>query len=243
MYRNFWIEIIVWEYGAWKTLNVMKELRHRDWFLTVGNMTSTYIDIQFQSVEDLVKILWQLKEVNTSCPEYKRRNVAIVIDEASIYFFARFFQKFPKEFLPFLVQLRKLNIMMYVIVQDVEMLDKTFRRLCFNVRKYYRWFFVDKVVDFKLHSWTIKEEDEIDALYTPIRVKSVLGWFWYNIIWWTIKYDSFELIWDYNILSKDFSLITFLKDRDERKLLEQETDKRILTRIKRILDPLISFFK
>lgn len=70
----------------------------------------------------------------------------IVLDEASIYFDPRNFKKnfaWKNEMLlDFIYQPRKLNLLMFIVVQSPMELDVKFRRLATHYRKYYKWFWI-----------------------------------------------------------------------------------------------------
>lgn len=59
-----------------------------------------------------------------------KRHILVVIDEAALRFNSHNYKTFPRGLLALLTQQRKLNISMIVIVQDVGMVDISFRRLC-----------------------------------------------------------------------------------------------------------------
>jgi hypothetical protein len=66
----------------------------------------------------------------------------IVLDEASIYFNPRNFKKNfggeNEKLLDFIYQPRKLNLLMFTVVQSPMELDVKFRRLATYYRKYYK---------------------------------------------------------------------------------------------------------
>lgn len=69
-------------------------------------------------------------------PDNFNQKIVIVVDEASLYFNSRDYKNFPPEMYPFLVQLRKLNVSLLLIVQKVNQLDIAFRRVAFEVIEY-----------------------------------------------------------------------------------------------------------
>lgn len=70
----------------------------------------------------------------------------IVLDEASIYFnprnFVKNFSWKNEKLLDFIYQPRKLNLLMFVVVQSPMELDVKFRRLATYYRKYYKWLWI-----------------------------------------------------------------------------------------------------
>lgn len=103
--------------------------------MKIGNYSSPDFHIQFRSLDDLVSVLTAIFEYKKDSDNYSKK-IVVVVDEAPIYFNSRDFKNFPKEIIPFLVQLRKLNVMLIAICQDLRMLDVNFRRLCSEVTEY-----------------------------------------------------------------------------------------------------------
>ncbi len=98
-------------------------------------------------------------------PKNQKQRIIIVVDEAAIYFNARDFKNFPPEILHFLVQLRKLNVLCVIVAQDLKMIDINFRRLCYNVRKYYSFFRIVRMHrDFELLSEDANLNDEMNTI-------------------------------------------------------------------------------
>ena len=132
------LEIVVGEFGAGKTFYTHRRItgwgyRHT---IRVGNYSSPDFHLQFRSIKDLLGILQAIYDYKKD-PVNLSQEIVIVIDEASLYFGNREFKEFPRKMLSFLVQLRKLNVHAIIILQDLKMGDINFRRLCYNVRKYY----------------------------------------------------------------------------------------------------------
>lgn len=197
----FWLEIILWPFGSGKSLYTHASLvtqinrykRKKKPYIAIANYSSPDVTIQFRSIEDFVFILtaiyfWKMDRKNLAVP------VIIVVDEAPIYFGNREFASFPRQLLSFLVQLRKLNCHIQVIAQDLKMLDINFRRLCYNVKKYFTSF---GIVRFHRNYELLSEDANIgDPLNTIESARSWHFWpFFYSTFWkYCLSYDTYELI-------------------------------------------------
>lgn len=204
----YWLEIILWEFWAWKSFYTHRSITnfwHRK-SIKIWNYTSPDFDLQFRSINDLILILDAIYNFKKDRKNIKQR-IEIIIDEAPIYFWNREFKNFPKKLLSFLVQLRKLNVSMKVIAQDLKMLDINFRRLCYNVKKYYKFlYFVRIHKNYELLSEDANINDPINTImskpYFHLWPSINVFLFWLkNKIFGSSLYDTNELIIpDYNIL-------------------------------------------
>lgn len=204
----YWLNIVVWDFGAWKTfythgLITWHSTNHT---IRIGNYTSPDFHIEFRSVQDLVHLLTAIYNFKKD-PENLKQEIVLVLDEASLYFNSRDFRSFPKEMLAFMVQLRKLNVHMYAIVQSLKMLDTNFRRLAFFVTNYSHALGIVRIgTTYELLSEdaNINEESnvlEIDrTFYISPRIKvfirkQLIAMFPSIEIWlWSHKYDTNELV-------------------------------------------------
>lgn len=211
----YWLEIVLWEFWAWKSFYTHRSITkffHRN-SIKIWNYSSPDFDIEFRSIEDLIKILNAIYNFKKD-PNNLKQKIEIIIDEAPLYFWNREFKNFPKKLLNFLVQLRKLNVSMKVIAQDLKMLDINFRRLCYNVKKYYKFIhFIRFYKNYELLSEDANLNDPINSVMSRPHFKFwpwlTLKLFGYrNKIFWSSLYDTNELI------MPDYSVI------DEKKLQE-----------------------
>lgn len=139
--------------------------------IKIGNYVSPDFHLQYRSVADLVNILRAIYDFKKD-PANLDKRINIVIDEASLYFNNRDFKTFPKQMLSFLVQLRKLNVHTLVIVQDLKMVDVNFRRLCYNVRKYYTMLrFIRMYKDYELLSEDANLNDPVNSIMSSPHLK------------------------------------------------------------------------
>ena len=186
---NYWVRIVIWEFGAWKTLSTMaymlkQKQRYKDNIIIFSNILLDFVDFPFNSISDL-RFIFELliNYINkTNKKEFlpTERQILLVIDELHLYFPSSSwwsFIKFSKEDLILLTQCRKRNIEIIWITQELWQISKRFRVLSPYVRKYYkglgfyRWY-----KDFYL-----KTLDSTDLL-NPEVADIVGGWFLRG--WW-----------------------------------------------------------
>ena len=239
------LEIIVGEFGAGKTFYTHRRItgwRHRD-TIRVGNYSSPDFHLQFRSIADLMDILQAIYDYKKD-PKNLSQEIIVVVDEASLYFGNREFKTFPKKLLSFLVQLRKLNVHAIIVLQDLKMGDINFRRLCYNVRKYYTMLrFLRMYKDYELLSEDANLNDPVNSIMSRPHIK--LG------PWLTVKifdgltslfsisslffgssfYDTNEVIIpEYDILDREKMLQLFpytrsVENNEDYKILLQEKEK------------------
>ena len=197
---KYGLQLVVGSFGSGKSLFTHWEVT--TWWqrkaIRIGNYTSPDFHLQFRSVNDLVLIL---KQINDHLKDRKNigKKITIVIDEGALYFGNREFKTFPKQVLSFMVQLRKLGVECIIIAQDLKMLDITFRRLCYNVKKYYYGFgFLRFSRDFELLSEDANINDPINTIASRP----------YFAFWPTIR------IWFFSVLTaiSNLPLMNWLAD-------------------------------
>lgn len=220
----YWLEIILWEFGAWKSFYTHRSITtfyFKD-SIKIWNYSSPDFDLQFRSVNDFINILNAIYNFKKD-PKNLDKHIEIIVDEWAIYFGNREFKSFPKPLLTFLVQLRKLNVSMKIIAQDLKMLDINFRRLCYNVRKYYKFLhFIRMYKDYELLSEDANLNDPINSVMSKPHFKFwpwlTVKIFWFRSkIFWSSLYDTNELIIPhYDILDfeKLVSLFPYTKNID-----------------------------
>lgn len=223
--RWFWLRIITWEFWSWKTLythisltwGILSKLFFRKKHsrsVYIWNYKSSDFDIQFSSMADLLVILERLyyfkqDKVNR---DFK---INLILDEWTIYFNPRNFSNFPSSLIPFLVQLRKLNVSMVVIVQKLMNLDINFRRLVHNIIDYSMWIWIIRVSRTYILA---SEESLLEDPNNTVSMPSFLPWPSIVSKIRPLNYDTFEmitssrhsLIWNpniYLILDQYFPLI------------------------------------
>ncbi len=141
----------------------------------------------------------------------------INIDEASIYFnprnFAKNFSGANERLLDFVYQPRKLNLLMFCVVQSPMELDVKFRRLATYYRKYYKWFY--------FYRW-YKDFLFINPEEIDLEKAEQVGWwmiFWMNINFYPIypryDYNTKELIRPWIDIYQKWSLIDLIKEITE----------------------------
>lgn len=217
LFFKYWLEIIVWWYWDWKSFYTHRSHTNffTEWAIMIWNYTSPDFHIQFRSKQDLIVILKAIYDYKKD-PKNLKQKIIIIIDEAPLYFNNRDFKNFPKELLPFLVQLRKLNVKMIPIAQALKMLDTNFRRLCYNVREYNKFLhFIRMYKDYELLSEDANLNDPINSKLVATRFK-IWPWltlkiFWKsNYIFGSSLYDTNELIIPYyNVIDFDRLLKIF----------------------------------
>ncbi|MDD2487134.1 MAG: hypothetical protein PHS92_02100 [Candidatus Gracilibacteria bacterium] len=233
---SYGLEIIVGAYGTGKSFFTHRSITN--WFgrntIRIGNYCSPDFHLQFRSVKDLIEILQAINNFKKD-PKNLKQKIEIIIDEGALYFGNREFKTFPKGLLSFLVQLRKLNVNTKIILQDLKMADITFRRLCYNVRKYYVGMgFIRFYKDFELLSEDANLNDPINSLVSRPYFK--LG------PWLTVKifglvtrffgsslYDTNEVILPYNNILDNEKLLRIFpytkrieSDEDYKQLIKDK---------------------
>ena len=139
--ENFWLKLITWSFWSWKTKNVYQSafLRRRNnphWII-ISNLKYDFVDIYFDDVEDfqtlmdyLVRYIRDTNDAKDLEENYEFPPIKIIIDEAHIYLFSRDFKAFTKNNLLVLTQVRKREISIDFITQELSQIDVFIRRLC-----------------------------------------------------------------------------------------------------------------
>lgn len=147
--KNYWLNIITWNFGSWKTFKlgtVLYDLKEQNKDVCIiSNVPRAITDIFYNSIEDFQMVLEHMymfyEETNTNFNTYDStwKDIVLVMDESQIYFPARWFadkkQKELREKLTIiLTQCRKRYTKIYCAVQRTKMLDINFRRLADYIR-------------------------------------------------------------------------------------------------------------
>lgn len=150
---NYWLSIITWNFGSWKTFWLWVELyrlkEENPDVCIIANVPRAITDIYYNSINDFQMILEHLymfyEETNHIIDSYNNtwKDIVLVMDESQIYFPARWFadkkQKELREKLTIiLTQCRKRYTRIWCAVQRPKMLDINFRRLADNIWFYYK---------------------------------------------------------------------------------------------------------
>ena len=150
---NYWLSIITWNFGSWKTFWLGVELyrlkEENPDVCIIANVPRAITDIYYNSINDFQMILEHLymfyEETNHIIDSYNNtwKDIVLVMDESQIYFPARWFadkkQKELREKLTIiLTQCRKRYTRIRCAVQRPKMLDINFRRLADNIWFYYK---------------------------------------------------------------------------------------------------------
>lgn len=216
---NYWIRLVVGEFWAWKTYSVFyhvyKMKQKKDDIFVIANSPYHFVDLLYSSKEDLIKIFRFLvkyaEETNDKDVLQKYhdfRDIVLIIDEAHLYFFSRWFHKnFDFESLIVLTQLRKRRITIYLITQELWQIDSTLRRLVPYVRKYYYGFwFYRWYTDYYLKKDDIDIKDEnvadkvgwwfISGWYLSPKIRSFLSKiFWIDKKFFSDFWTSYYIVW------------------------------------------------
>lgn len=196
---EFWMRLITWTFGAWKTKNTYQELylwKHLNpnWIL-ISNVPykdrdwNSLVDISFNSKTDLKTVLQHIYEYlrDTNYLDYIKQSVFVpiklVVDEAHLYYFSRDFKSFDMEMMTILTQCRKRLITIYFITQELWQIDKFLRRLCPEVIVYNKetlWLFRKNLMYFKsTEKSDIADEYNVEMLDTKIVWRDWLR-LWFN---------------------------------------------------------------
>ena len=140
-WEGYWLRLITWEFGAWKTKNVFQSAflwkkKNPNWIL-ISNMNYDFVDFYFNSkkdfdflLRDLVKYIHETNNDEDLKKSIDFPPVKIIVDEAHLYLFARDFKWFTKDILLVLTQCRKRDISVDFITQELWQIDVFIRRLC-----------------------------------------------------------------------------------------------------------------
>lgn len=147
--KNYWLNIITWNFGSWKTFKlwtVLYDLKEQNPNVCIiSNVPRSITDIMYNSIDDFQMVLEHMymfyEETNQDFNTYDstRKDIVLIMDESQIYFPARWFadkkQKELREKLTIiLTQCRKRYTKIYCAVQRTKMLDINFRRLADYIR-------------------------------------------------------------------------------------------------------------
>lgn len=125
----------------------LRKQQNPDWIL-ISNVPyknidwESLVDIFFNSKQDLAKVLECLKYyidlTNTEdiLQEMYFPPIRLIIDEAHVYFPARWFKEFNADMFDIMTQCRKRSILITFITQEIPQLDKAIRRLVPEVISY-----------------------------------------------------------------------------------------------------------
>ena len=217
----YWLKLITWTFGAWKTKNVFQsaylwKMLNPDWII-ISNLDYDFVDIVFDSKEDfdfVLKDLVQYVRDTNNIDELKSSinfpPIKIIVDEAHIYLFARDFKWFTKDILLVLTQCRKRDISIDFITQELWQIDVFIRRLApyiqyfqtlsFGLRKQSMLYSLDA------EATSMRDElsfEEVDSSYLlpdswALFFKKKLQRFYDQkyltkyVIWWLHKYCNEE---------------------------------------------------
>ena len=196
----YWLTMITWDFWSWKTFWLWAEIYSQKMenpdICLISNVPREITDIYYNSVEDFKKVINYLyrfyAETNTDTKKYDkhRKDIVLVMDEAQIYFPARWFaDKDKKELwdklIIVLTQCRKRYTKFRFATQRTKMVDLNFRRLAD-----YIWYFsimenilfkVSKLNVYQCGGWisdllwedgvTWENEDQLEE-------SNVYSWFW-----------------------------------------------------------------
>ena len=173
--KNYWLNIITWNFGSWKTFwlwtELYKQKEENPNVCIISNVPRSITDIYYNSINDFQTVLEHLymffEETNENFETYNAtwKDIILVMDESQIYFPARWYadkkQKELREILTIiLTQCRKRYTKIYCAVQRTKMLDINFRRLADYIRFYFtskaRWINFCRLHIFEC-SWAIDD--------------------------------------------------------------------------------------
>lgn len=203
--RKYWKEVNITNYYTWYTdfqlsshvdlINILNDIY--DYHLYV-NLYDDITRLHTHKPNYLLNEYYRNAEIfRSKFPNFKKfLKFNIVLDESSIYFNPRNFTKnfswLNERLLDFIYQPRKLNLLMFCVVQSPMELDVKFRRLATYYRKYYKWFFFYRWYK----DFYFMNPEEIDLE----KAEQVWWWviFWMNVnlypLWPVYDYNTRELI-------------------------------------------------
>ena len=140
-WQGYWLRLITWSFGAWKTKNVFQSAflwkKENPEGILISNLKYDFVDFYFDSKKDFDFILKDLvqyiRDTNDFAELHKNFDfppIKIIVDEAHLYLFARDFKWFTKDILLVLTQCRKREISIDFITQELWQIDVFIRRLC-----------------------------------------------------------------------------------------------------------------
>jgi len=213
----YWVRIVTWEFWAWKTFYSFLEAkklkqRYKDKILIIANNPYDFVDILFSSLWDLEKLfkffVYYIRETNS--PKYIMKwfkRVFMLIDEAHLYFPSSWFginKRFWYEELLVLTQVRKRNMTIYFITQDLWQINKRIRVLSPYMRRWYKWFYFYRWYrDYyfrTLDSTDYKSPEVADVIWWWI----IFGWRWWPWRHWRKieKWVTNFVVWDWDYITK-----------------------------------------
>lgn len=157
----YWLTMITWDFGSGKTFWLGAEIYQQKMenpdICLISNVPREITDIYYNSVEDFKKVINYLyrfyAETNNDTKRYDKhwKDIILVMDEAQIYFPARWFADKDKKELRdkliiVLTQCRKRYTKFRFATQRTKMVDLNFRRLA----DYIRYFSILENILFKV---------------------------------------------------------------------------------------------
>ena len=187
MAKEFWLKMIAWDMGWWKTFNVYQDAfiwkQRNPYWLLIANIPYDFVDMHFSKEEDLDDILLFLVNyiADTNNTESLKEDdfplIRLIIDEAHTYFPARGYQKFSLDFVKILTQCRKRNISIDIVTQRLWQIDVFIRRLCWVCTWYTDLFFgFRKVVYYDIWDGDKVNKKDFDVIYKDIQYPT-----WFNV--------------------------------------------------------------
>lgn len=180
--QYYWVNIITWEYGSGKTFNVFLNLLKdkEGWVYTIANVPYPFVDFFYSTKEDLEKIIEALSFYIHYTNQYilidnKRwdiiqnrfypflydgffRPIHFVIDELNLYYNNEERNIFGCKTRNLIKQVRKRNITISKIEQDLSKVPKFTRVNVPDVAKHYYWFNLVRWIKF----YYLKTNDRTD---------------------------------------------------------------------------------
>lgn len=148
---------VIWRFWQWKSLFALQYAlkRKRQWYFIIANNPWSFVDMFISSTEDFKKFITRMIEIyekSNKKLQLKYPGILIVLDESHIYFNSRDFGKWTTEYSIFFSQLRKRNIEILLITQNMQTVDKNLRRyvnFVFEPKKFLgvRFYTIREVLD------------------------------------------------------------------------------------------------
>jgi len=180
---EYWLSFITWDFGAWKTFWIGAELYNKiknedPEVCLISNVPWAICDMHYNSLADftlLIDYLYRFfTETNNDLEDYEKhwKDIVIVMDEAQLYFPARWFaDKDQKErwskLWVILTQCRKRFLKFWATAQRSKMVDKNFRVLADYIRFY--------------------QKDDLNLIITTVKLNRLnvfqCGWWVSDLLW------------------------------------------------------------
>lgn len=245
-HRKYWKEVNITNYYTWYTdfqisshmdlVNILNDIYDYHIYINLRDNRHKLYKNKPQYYDEYKKNALEFREKYWHFKKNLKFN--IVLDEASIYFNPRNFKKNfswkNERLLDFIYQPRKLNLLMFCVVQSPMELDVKFRRLATYYRKYYKWLHYYRWY----RDFYFLNPEEIDLE----KAEQVWGWIimWMNLNFYPIfpvyDYDTKELIRPWQVIYQKWWLYDYIDEISNNKKKPKQLENPLILKDKQTND-------